>query len=317
MKSSIREVDMNELIDEFDDINANSYNGRYPAKKQKKNKEKNESSAGKPKHQYKPAAETEVSAVYPSRPGGQNDAAAEQRAKILPKINNHVLVDFDIQLHVEKKEKQKFSTGTRNTFLKYIATEHADELRAKGFTDKEIKNMKEKAVIATGYSVHHKFPRYFAEAMGVKYNDFNNLILVKEIGEHGDDYIHEYMDSQLREAVTAAKKDRSLKVHDEISFGKHLKAKGKTIKMTIPWPVGSVYLTAEQQKEYERITAGKKDTIDFSPAAVLKRAEDEMKVVSANYADRCEHPDKYPELKNARLSAPAAVRPMTRGAGRE
>jgi len=299
--SAIPEIQYNkkEPIDELDDMNGNSY-GKYPAKKQKK---KQSSFYDVNSQDFSSSAKEDLSFEY-----SRTILGNEQRDKMLGKLNNCVLVDFDIRLNVEKKEKQKFTHNARKRFLKYVAAEHADELKAKGFTEKEIEKIKKTGDIEgedKNYSVHHKFPRYFAEAMGIAYNDINNLILVNE-NEHGDDYFHAIMDSITIEAVDAAKKQIK-GVHSEISFGKYLKKTGKTIKMTIPWPVGAVYLTPEQQKEYERIAAGKPGKIDFSPAAVLKKAEEEMKAVSVNYADRCEHPEKYPELKNARQPSPQSA----------
>ncbi|OPZ78908.1 MAG: hypothetical protein BWY78_00338 [Alphaproteobacteria bacterium ADurb.Bin438] len=225
---------------------------------------------------------------------GKSLVSYEKKDKIREMISN----EFQKEFNAIGAKIEKYSA--RNLFVKQIASDENTiiDLKAKGMSDEQIKTMKEKGVTPNGYTVHHKFPRFFTEKLGIKHNHPSNLLLVKEGEESGDDFFHAFMDKQINEAKAKVEpkanrdSDRPFNEHD---FGIYLKNNNKTMTMYIAWPVGPVYLTDKNiEKKAELLKQVGKEHKPLSSEELLSKAIKEASDVSADIKQRTQNNDFEP-----------------------
>ncbi|OPZ78909.1 MAG: hypothetical protein BWY78_00339 [Alphaproteobacteria bacterium ADurb.Bin438] len=279
---------------------------KYPAKKNSsKKKETNKTLPAPIKYSdvklgyTKDTAKTIISQTpyIPPKKGIENDP---EYAKILSTLNNYTLVEFEISLH--HKTKKEFSSHKRSQFIKFIGETCHDELMAKGFSEKEIKKMKEKGITPNGWSVHHKFPRAFKDEMGADYNNFKNLTLVNETQERGDDDVHRFMDKQVNEEIERLNKSEKAGLSNMTDLAKYLEKTGKKFKITIPWLNGNVYLTKEQEPIFAEIKKSKGEEYSNSVINKIKTTNNEASEILPSYKVRLKKQNL--NLKNAHIKLP-------------
>ena len=86
--------------------------------------------------------------------------------------------------------REAFDTEGRQAFLRHLLTERSAELKAKGFTERNLESLRY-GKVPHGYNVHHIKP---LDDGGD--NRFDNLVLMRAHPEH--ESIHRYLDPQLR-----------------------------------------------------------------------------------------------------------------------
>jgi hypothetical protein len=86
--------------------------------------------------------------------------------------------------------REAFDTEERQAFLRHLLTERSEELRAKGFTERNFESLR-RGKVPHGYNVHHIKP---LDDGGD--NRFDNLVLMRAHPEH--EAIHRYLDPQLK-----------------------------------------------------------------------------------------------------------------------
>ena len=86
--------------------------------------------------------------------------------------------------------REAFDTEGRQAFLRHLLTERSAELRARGFTDRNLESLRF-GKVPHGYNVHHIKP---LDDGGD--NGFDNLVLLRAHPEH--EAIHRYLDPQLK-----------------------------------------------------------------------------------------------------------------------
>ena len=86
--------------------------------------------------------------------------------------------------------RESFQTGDRQAFLDHLVKDRAGELRAQGFTERNLESLR-RGKVPHGYNVHHIKP---LDDGGD--NRFDNLVLLKAHPTH--EAIHRYLDPQLR-----------------------------------------------------------------------------------------------------------------------
>jgi hypothetical protein len=86
--------------------------------------------------------------------------------------------------------REAFDTEGRQAFLQHLLTERSEELKAKGFTERNFESLR-RGKVPHGYNVHHIKP---IDDGGD--NSFGNLVLMRAHPEH--EAIHRYLDPQLR-----------------------------------------------------------------------------------------------------------------------
>ncbi|MCQ2914492.1 MAG: hypothetical protein MJ247_04795 [Alphaproteobacteria bacterium] len=114
------------------------------------------------------------------------------------KINGYTLVEVEYKSPSKKAReemREDFNKRARPEFLKMLANEHADELRAMGISEAGLATMREGRSV-NGYNVHHNWP-----IAGGGNNDFRNLTIMP-IGPH-DELHHNVIDPQLKHISTS------------------------------------------------------------------------------------------------------------------
>lgn len=86
--------------------------------------------------------------------------------------------------------RHAFHHQDRQAFLSYLLTEKSAEMRAKGFTERNLESLR-RGKVPHGYNVHHIKP---LDDGGD--NRFDNLVLLPARPQH--EAIHRYLDPQLR-----------------------------------------------------------------------------------------------------------------------
>ena len=86
--------------------------------------------------------------------------------------------------------REAFDTERRQAFLRHLLTERSAELRARGFTERNLESLRF-GKVPHGYNVHHIKP---LDDGGD--NRFDNLVLMRAHPEH--EAIHRYLDPQLK-----------------------------------------------------------------------------------------------------------------------
>lgn len=86
--------------------------------------------------------------------------------------------------------REAFDTEGRQAFLHHLLTERSAELRARGFTERNLESLRF-GKVPHGYNVHHIKP---LDDGGD--NRFDNLVLMRAHPEH--EAIHRYLDPQLK-----------------------------------------------------------------------------------------------------------------------
>jgi hypothetical protein len=110
--------------------------------------------------------------------------------KILPDVPL-VAIDYQRRGLAEKAAlRESFQMGERQAFLAHLVRERAADLRAKGFTERNIDSLR-RGKAPHGYNVHHIRP---LDDGGD--NRFENLVLLRAHPEH--EAIHRHLDPQLR-----------------------------------------------------------------------------------------------------------------------
>jgi len=86
--------------------------------------------------------------------------------------------------------RESFQMGERQAFLAHLVAERAAEMRAQGFTERNLESLR-RGKVPHGYNVHHIKP---LDDGGD--NRFDNLVLMRAHPTH--EAIHRYLDPQLR-----------------------------------------------------------------------------------------------------------------------
>jgi hypothetical protein len=86
--------------------------------------------------------------------------------------------------------REAFDSEGRKAFLNHLLTERAEELRARGFTERNFESLRF-GKVPHGYNVHHIKP---LDDGGD--NRFSNLVLMRAHPEH--ESIHRHLDPQLK-----------------------------------------------------------------------------------------------------------------------
>jgi hypothetical protein len=86
--------------------------------------------------------------------------------------------------------REAFDTEDRQAFLRHLLTERSDDLRARGFTERNFESLR-RGKVPHGYNVHHIKP---IDDGGD--NRFDNLVLMRAHPEH--EAIHRHLDPQLK-----------------------------------------------------------------------------------------------------------------------
>jgi hypothetical protein len=86
--------------------------------------------------------------------------------------------------------RQAFHEEDRKAFLSYLLTEKSTDLRARGFTERNLESLR-RGKVPHGYNVHHIRP---LDDGGD--NRFDNLVLLPARPQH--EAIHRYLDPQLK-----------------------------------------------------------------------------------------------------------------------
>lgn len=86
--------------------------------------------------------------------------------------------------------REAFDSEERQAFLRHLLTERSAELRARGFTERNLESLRF-GKVPHGYNVHHIKP---LDDGGD--NRFDNLVLMRAHPEH--EAIHRYLDPQLK-----------------------------------------------------------------------------------------------------------------------
>jgi len=86
--------------------------------------------------------------------------------------------------------RHAFHQEDRQAFLSYLLTEKGAEMRAKGFTERNLESLR-RGKVPHGYNVHHIKP---LDDGGD--NGFDNLVLLPARPQH--EAIHRYLDPQLK-----------------------------------------------------------------------------------------------------------------------
>jgi len=86
--------------------------------------------------------------------------------------------------------REAFDTEGRQAFLRHLLTERRADLKAKGFTERNLESLRY-GKVPHGYNVHHIKP---LDDGGD--NRFDNLVLLRAHPEH--ESIHRYLDPQLK-----------------------------------------------------------------------------------------------------------------------
>jgi len=129
--------------------------------------------------------------------------------------------------------------GRRRSFVMKTAMEHADELRAIGLDETQIKDMEEFGRVPKGFNVHHKFNRFHTAQMGIDYNAPENMIIIS--CSQFDDYhqkIHRHIDKQT----------------DQIS-----NKEGAQAVINLVWVPGCIYNPDKKMTEAEIIEQSAKE----------------------------------------------------------
>jgi len=132
----------------------------------------------------------------------------------------------------------------RKQFIMNTAIEHADDLRAIGFDEKQIETAKSEGTLPKEYNVHHKFHRYHLLDMEVDYNAPENLVIMRydeksKSNEFEHNRIHNFVNNEKR-------------------LKEHSGNVGKSMNLDLIWVPGSVYnpnkeLTPEEVKKQTEI----------------------------------------------------------------
>ncbi len=110
--------------------------------------------------------------------------------RVLPDVPV-VAMDYQRRGLAEKAAlRESFQMGERQAFLTHLVNQRADDLRAKGFTERNFESLR-RGKVPHGYNVHHIRP---LDDGGD--NRFENLVLLRAHPEH--EAIHRYLDPQLR-----------------------------------------------------------------------------------------------------------------------
>lgn len=113
------------------------------------------------------------------------------------KINGYTLVEVVYKTPSKKARedmREDFNKRARPEFLRMLAAEHEDELRAMGIKDDGLALMREGKSV-NGFNVHHNLP-----IAGGGTNDFRNLTIMP-IPPH-DELHHNIIDPQLKKGST-------------------------------------------------------------------------------------------------------------------
>ena len=98
--------------------------------------------------------------------------------------------------------RESFQLGDRQAFLRHLLVNHEDDLRARGFTQRNLESLS-RGKVPHGYNVHHIRP---LDDGGD--NRFENLVLLRAHPEH--EAIHRYLDPQLRDLPVGQSRQVSL-----------------------------------------------------------------------------------------------------------
>lgn len=120
----------------------------------------------------------------------RSQAPRRQLAAVLPDIPVVEMV-YTRRSQAERAAlREAFDTEGRQAFLHHLLTERSAELRARGFTERNLESLRF-GKVPHGYNVHHIKP---LDDGGD--NRFDNLVLLRAHPEH--EAIHRYLDPQLR-----------------------------------------------------------------------------------------------------------------------
>jgi hypothetical protein len=111
-------------------------------------------------------------------------------AKALPNVP---VITFDYRRRdiAEKSAlRESFQMGDRQAFLAHLVQDRSAELRAQGFTERNLESLR-RGKVPHGYNVHHIKP---LDDGGD--NRFDNLVLLRAHPTH--EAIHRYLDPQLK-----------------------------------------------------------------------------------------------------------------------
>jgi hypothetical protein len=103
------------------------------------------------------------------------------------------VVDFEYRrrgLQEKAALRESFQMGERQAFLNHLLAERSGELRAQGFTERNLESLR-RGKVPHGYNVHHIKP---LDDGGD--NRFDNLVLLRAHPTH--EAIHRYLDPQLK-----------------------------------------------------------------------------------------------------------------------
>jgi hypothetical protein len=168
-----------------------------------------------------------------------SERSLQSRQSLNATLPNVPVVEFDYHRRPRTEFsalRESFQETDRQAFLTHLLQNRSDDLRARGFTERNLESLR-RGKVPHGYNVHHIRP---LDDGGD--NRFDNLVLLRAHPEH--ESIHRHLDPQLRGLAV-----------------------GQSRRVNLAMPEAGAYRSPQQDKQIDR---GDKSAAKM-PDALLRR----------------------------------------------